>query len=118
MFAEKLRAMGERCRPRDLYDIVNLYRRHDFRPHASIVRSVYVEKCESKGVKVFTLADIEESDYREDLEQQWENMLRHQLPALPPLDSFWNELPAPHLWIAHAALRPCCSARPGCCRDR
>jgi len=29
VFAEKLRAMGERSRPRDLYDIVNLYRRDD-----------------------------------------------------------------------------------------
>ncbi len=31
VFAEKLRAMGQRSRPRDLYDIVNLFRRPDFR---------------------------------------------------------------------------------------
>ncbi len=29
LFAEKLRAMGQRGRPRDLYDIVNLFRRND-----------------------------------------------------------------------------------------
>lgn len=40
VFAEKLRAMGERCRPRDLYDIVNLFRRPDFRKHAALVRKV------------------------------------------------------------------------------
>jgi Nucleotidyl transferase AbiEii toxin, Type IV TA system/X-Pro dipeptidyl-peptidase (S15 family) len=32
VFAEKLRAMGERSRPRDLYDIVNLYRRPASQP--------------------------------------------------------------------------------------
>ena len=37
VFAEKLRAMGERSRPRDLYDIVNLFRRPDFRQHAALV---------------------------------------------------------------------------------
>jgi Nucleotidyl transferase AbiEii toxin, Type IV TA system len=31
LFAEKIRAMGERSRPRDLYDIVNLFRREDLR---------------------------------------------------------------------------------------
>ena len=31
VFAEKIRAMGERSRPRDLYDIINLFRRQDLR---------------------------------------------------------------------------------------
>ena len=33
-FGEKLRALGERTRPRDLYDVVNLYRHTDSRPTA------------------------------------------------------------------------------------
>jgi predicted nucleotidyltransferase component of viral defense system len=31
VFTEKLRALGQRTRPRDLYDVVNLYRRADLR---------------------------------------------------------------------------------------
>lgn len=38
VFAEKVRAMGERSRPRDLYDIVHLFRRRDLRHHSDIVR--------------------------------------------------------------------------------
>lgn len=34
VFVEKIRAMGERGRPRDLYDIVNLFRRTDLRGYA------------------------------------------------------------------------------------
>ena len=29
-FAEKMRALGERARPRDLYDVVNLFRNNEF----------------------------------------------------------------------------------------
>ena len=99
VFAEKLRAMGERSRPRDLYDIVNLFRRRDFLPHADLIRSVYIEKCESKGVQVFTFENLESSPYRSDLEAEWANMLGHQLPALPPFEAFWEELPNLYAWL-------------------
>lgn len=100
LFAEKLRAMGERSRPRDLYDIVNLFRRQDFHPHAELIRSVYVQKCETKGVEVFTFDSIENSPYRVELETEWGNMLGHQLPTLPPFDSFWQEVPRLFDWLA------------------
>ncbi|MBI4311651.1 MAG: nucleotidyl transferase AbiEii/AbiGii toxin family protein [Chloroflexi bacterium] len=104
LFAEKLRAMGERSRPRDLYDIVNLFRRRAFLPHAGLIRSVYVEKCRSKGVPVFTLAALEASPYRAELETEWANMLGHQLPALPPFEQFWQELPYLFSWLDGAPL--------------
>lgn len=99
LFAEKLRAMGERSRPRDLYDIVNLFRRKEFRPHAELIRSVYVQKCETKGVEVFTLDFLENSPYRVELETEWANMLGHQLPVLPPFENFWQELPRLFAWL-------------------
>jgi len=99
VFAEKLRAMGERSRARDLYDIVHLFRRREFISHADLIRSVYVEKCESKGVPVFTYSDIESSPNRAELEGEWANMLGHQLPALPPFESIWEELPNLFLWL-------------------
>lgn len=99
LFAEKLRAMGERCRPRDLYDIVNLFRRHDFRPHSELVQSTYVQKCSSKGIAVFTSESLENSPFRTELETEWANMLGHQLPALPPFQDFWKELPRLFAWL-------------------
>jgi len=99
LFAEKLRAMGERSRPRDLYDIVNLFRRQEFRPYAELIRSVYVQKCKSKGVEVFTFVSLENSPYRVELEAEWANMLGHQLPVLPLFKDFWQELPRLFAWL-------------------
>ncbi len=99
LFAEKLRAMGERSRPRDLYDIINLFRRKEFRPYAGLIRSLYVQKCESKGVEVFTFDSLEKSPYRAELQTEWANMLGHQLPALPPFEDFWQELPRIFAWL-------------------
>ena len=99
VFAEKLRAMGERGRPRDLYDIVNLYWRPDFRQHADLIRSTLEEKCRSKGVAVPTMASVSAAQTRAELESEWSNMLGHQLPALPPFEQFWGELPALFDWL-------------------
>lgn len=99
LLAEKLRAMGERSRPRDLYDIVNLYRRPDLWVHGNEIRAVLIAKCESKNVAVPTLASIEASKFVVELESEWENMLGHQLPALPPFAQFWQELGALFDWL-------------------
>ena len=104
LFAEKIRAMGERCRPRDLYDIVSIFRRRDFLPHGELVRSILIEKCRSKGVEVPTMASLEASEYRTEIEVEWANMLGHQLPALPPFEQFWQELPSLFDWLEGKAL--------------
>jgi predicted nucleotidyltransferase component of viral defense system len=39
-FAEKVRALAERARPRDLYDVVNLFRNEDARPAANVLLDV------------------------------------------------------------------------------
>ncbi|MDQ2728410.1 MAG: nucleotidyl transferase AbiEii/AbiGii toxin family protein [Actinomycetota bacterium] len=99
VFAEKLRAMGQRGRPRDLYDIVNLFRRNDLRLHAELVRGVLVEKCRIRSVEVPTFASVAAAPHRAELESEWANMLGHQLPALPPLDQFLTELPDLFAWL-------------------
>lgn len=99
VFAEKIRAMGERGRPRDLYDIVNLFRREDLRGKRSLISQILEEKCRSKGIPVPTLASIEQADTRADLESEWTNMLGHQLPATPPFTAFWAELAQLFAWL-------------------
>jgi predicted nucleotidyltransferase component of viral defense system len=106
LFAEKLRAMGERCRPRDLYDIVNLYRRPDLRRHAELIRTVLEEKCASKGVTVPTYKALDSSPLRRELETEWQNMLAHQLPALPPIEAFWHDLQQLFLWLEGTGAEP------------
>ncbi|PIP12565.1 MAG: hypothetical protein COX49_04950 [bacterium (Candidatus Stahlbacteria) CG23_combo_of_CG06-09_8_20_14_all_40_9] len=99
VFAEKIRAMGERSRPRDLYDIVNLFRRRDLQIAPKLIQSVLIKKCKVKEIPVPTFASIESSPYREELHGEWENMLGHQLQVLPPFQQFWEELPRLFNWL-------------------
>ncbi len=99
VFAEKIRAMGERGRPRDLYDIINLFRRRDFQAQPELIRSVLISKCKTKGVSVPTLTSIKNSPYRDELESEWKNMLGHQLQLLPLFEQFWEELPRLFSWL-------------------
>lgn len=99
VFAEKLRAMGQRGRPRDLYDIINLFRRNDLRLHGTLVRDVLVEKCRIKSVDVPTADSVASAPHRAELDAEWANMLGHQLPALPPLEQFVEELPDLFAWL-------------------
>ncbi len=103
-FGEKLRALGERTRPRDLYDVVNLYRHGDSRPSPSVLRNVLEQKCAYKAVAVPTLKSL--TPHRADLEATWQSMLGHQLPVLPPVESFWDALPEILAWIMSKAEAP------------
>lgn len=100
-FGEKVRALGERTRPRDLYDVVNLYRHDDNLPASSVLRDVLKRKCEYKNIPLPTYASLE--PHREDLEGMWHSMLAHQLPVLPPLADFWAALPEIFAWIMTGA---------------
>jgi predicted nucleotidyltransferase component of viral defense system len=97
VFAEKVRALAERARPRDLYDVINLFRHDEFHPVAEVIRDTLSKKCEFKGIPFPTLASL--APLREELEADWGVMLNHQLPALPPVDAFWSELPALFAWL-------------------
>jgi predicted nucleotidyltransferase component of viral defense system len=104
LFAEKIRAMGERSRPRDLYDIVNLFRREDLRLEQELIRSTLELKCESKGIAMPTHGEISSSPLRAELEAEWANMLGHQLPVLPPFEQFWEEAGVLFQWLEGDAV--------------
>lgn len=101
VFAEKIRALGERTRPRDLYDVINLFRNGEFRPAAAVILDVLKQKCGFKGIRVPTLADL--AGATEELVADWRAMLGHQLPDLPPFESFWNALPELFRWLEGGA---------------
>jgi predicted nucleotidyltransferase component of viral defense system len=103
-FGEKIRALGERTRPRDLYDVVNLYRHGDSGPPPSVLRNVLEQKCAYKAIPLPTFEALE--PHRSDLEAMWENMLGHQLPVLPPVADFWAALPEIFAWMMGMSEAP------------
>ena len=51
VFAEKTRALAERARPRDPYDVINLFRNVDARPKPAVIFDVLRQKCAYKGIE-------------------------------------------------------------------
>ena len=96
-FAEKARALGDRARPRDLYDVINLYRNTEARPQSAVMHDVLRQKCIHRGLTAPTLSELEK--HKGDLEGSWQPMLGHQLQALPPVESYWNALPEFFTWL-------------------
>lgn len=96
-FGEKIRALAERTRPRDLYDVVNLFRNTEARPAATVLLDVLRQKCEFKGIPVPQLDDL--TLHRGEVEGAWGHMLDHQLPSLPPVATFWDALPEFFRWL-------------------
>jgi len=110
VFAEKVRALAERARPRDLYDVINLFRHDEFHPAPTVIYDALSKKCAFKAIPFPTLGSL--SPLREQLEADWVAMLSHQLPALPPVDAFWSELPALFAWLEAGTPRPALAAYP------
>ena len=107
LFGEKLRALAERCRPRDLYDVVHMHRHPDLIGLDGAVRDVLERKCAYAGIEVPTADLIRSSPFRAEIESEWENMLGHQLPRpLAPFESFWNSLDDVFAWLAGTLRAP------------
>jgi len=90
--AEKIRALAQRARPRDVYDVVHFFRNRDLIKNPELVFNVLQKKCSYKGMPVPTFESIEMHEKLDELESEWGNMLAHQLPSLPPLNSFWSDI--------------------------
>ena len=98
--AEKLRALSQRCRPRDLYDVVHLYGNPNLAGKESLVHSLLVQKSEYVGISTPTLDSVQNDENYRDISASWNSMLEHQLPEpLIPLDVFWAKLPEVFEWL-------------------
>ena len=97
VFAEKIRALAERTRPRDLYDVINLYRRPEAQAAREDIRAVLAEKCVFKDIRVPKLEHL--LPFRDDVAATWVQMLDHQLPQLLSFEIFWDELPNFFSWL-------------------
>lgn len=97
--AEKIRALAQRARPRDLYDVVHFFRNRQMIDKPTLVYNVLSKKCEYKGIEIPTFQHIEEHEKLDELEPQWEYMLSHQLSHLPSFESFWVDLSPFFDWL-------------------
>lgn len=97
VFAEKTRALYERTRPRDLYDVISFYRRPESESLATNVRRILEEKCRYKSIPLPNYAML--CEHKDECEAGWGQQLGHQLQFLPPFESFWAELPVFFNWL-------------------
>ena len=85
IFVEKVRALFQRTRPRDLYDVWAVKESIDLETMLRILP----EKFENKGVK----PDLEGlKNRREYYVRAWEKSLGHQLRDLPEFGKVWTEV--------------------------
>lgn len=83
MFAEKVRSLFERTRPRDLYDVWYLNKKMTFD------KSLFQNKCKHKKVE----PNIEELVSRKtNYEKTWKGSLQHQLPDLPSVTLVFDDV--------------------------
>jgi len=99
LFAEKLRALLQRLRPRNLYDVIHLYQQKDLTTNLNLLRKTLQKKCELRSVPFPKIELIETHDNLKFLESEWEIQLRHQMLELPPFELFLNELKKVLGWI-------------------
>jgi hypothetical protein len=105
LFAEKTRALLERTRPRDLYDVAYIAQNLFGEIRLDHARDLFERKCRSKGIKPATATElmtlVRESA---ELKAEWVNMLAHQIPQLPPVDTMLDRLPAALVYLEAAAV--------------
>ncbi len=100
LFAEKTRTLVERTRPRDLYDVVQIVQNHSESIDFALARDVFHKKCAHKGVSPPGNSDLcALVRGSEELRADWEHMLGHQLPVLPPIDAVLGRLDGVMIWL-------------------
>jgi len=101
LLAEKARALYERTRPRDLYDVAYVLDNLEDPLDTALARNTFFKKCRSKQFEppsaVQIVTRVRES---EELRADWDAMLTHQLPYSVPIDGAIERLDRALAWLA------------------
>lgn len=101
LLAEKARALYERTRPRDLYDVAYILDNLTEPLDRELVKSTFEQKCAFKEFRAPTaielVARVREA---EELRADWENMLAHQLPYVAPVEGAIQRLDRALSWLS------------------
>lgn len=85
IFAEKMRALLQRNRARDLYDVWWLLANRAMELDARTAMQLFREKASSKGIPFDSLNELVSREKFVSLEDHWDAQIGHQLPSAPPL---------------------------------
>jgi predicted nucleotidyltransferase component of viral defense system len=99
IFSEKIRAMVQRLRPRDLYDVINLYQFKRSQADKHKLLEALKQKSIFKNVKLPTLELMDSMESKKDMFIDWEIMLGHQISDLPHHEFYWSKLPEMLEWL-------------------
>jgi predicted nucleotidyltransferase component of viral defense system len=101
LLAEKTRALFERTRPRDLYDVAYILDNLAEPLNANLTRTTFAAKCRAKNFEPPTATEIvERVRGSEELRADWGSMLDHQLPYVTPVDGAIERLSRALAWLA------------------
>lgn len=85
IMAEKIRSLYERTRPRDLYDVYNLFSHVD----KPITMEIFFQKCRFKGVEpTINQINLKKEQYK----RSWKNSLHHQMKELPDFEATFSQV--------------------------
>ena len=99
LFAEKLRALADRARPRDLYDAISIYKLQGAFINKVKLISALKDKCAFKNIPMPTVDSILHHNKFNELKEEWANMLKHQVPNLSDIEMYLNELSKLFKWL-------------------
>jgi predicted nucleotidyltransferase component of viral defense system len=86
VLAEKIRALFERTRPRDLYDVVEIYQKNPVAFDTEKVIDALAQKCAYKNLNRLFINDLK----TQNCQLGWEEQLSHQIASLKPFHTYWN----------------------------
>ncbi len=113
LLAEKVRALHERTRPRDLYDVVHILEHQAAEVDLAQVRDLWVRKCRAKGFEAPALGALgAQVRGSAELRAEWENMLGHQLPQMPPIETFFERFESLLAWLEKPTVVPVSALAP------
>ncbi len=94
IIAEKLRALIQRNRPRDIYDVWNLSRIIDEKEF-SIVKKTLIKKADNKNININGIDDFINDDKEKKNKKEWESSLKYQLSKeeLPDFNMVYSGIP-------------------------
>lgn len=100
LFAEKIRALLERARPRDLYDVIHLFeRKKDHGVDVVSLTEILQAKLAFRGLQTIPKKTFLTDIQKKELIQEWENMLAHQIGYLDPTRIYLDKLPKILEWL-------------------
>ncbi|MDF1655689.1 MAG: nucleotidyl transferase AbiEii/AbiGii toxin family protein [Coxiellaceae bacterium] len=99
IFAEKIRALAERLRPRDLYDVIHLHEDKRWQPNQNRLLLSLKKKCKFKKISLPTFDSLSSKPEYNELTVEWDNMLAHQISNLLPFEHYWKKLPEALNWL-------------------